>query len=86
MRLLFMGTPEWAIPTLQALVDSDHEVCGVLTQPDRPAGRKKQMLASPVKQWAQEHGLPIFTRRASSRNLKEASSGKHQAASDKQQA
>ena len=61
MRLLFMGTPEWAIPTLQALVDSDHEVCGVLTQPDRPAGRKKQMLASPVKQWAQEHGLPVFT-------------------------
>ena len=40
MRILFMGTPDWAVPTLEALVDSDYEVCAVLTQPDRPAGRK----------------------------------------------
>ena len=38
MRILFMGTPDWAVPTLEVLVDSDYEVCAVLTQPDRPAG------------------------------------------------
>ena len=57
MRILFMGTPDWAVPTLEALVDSDYEVCAVLTQPDRQAGRKKRMQASAVKQWAEDHEL-----------------------------
>ena len=55
MRILFMGTPDWAVPTLEALVDSDYEVCAVLTQPDRPAGRKKRMQASAVKQLSLIH-------------------------------
>ena len=61
MRILFMGTPDWAVPTLEALVDSDYEVCAVLTQPDRPAGRKKRMQASAVKQWAIDHELIVHT-------------------------
>ena len=61
MRILFMGTPDWAVPTLEALVDSDYEVCAVLTQPDRPAGRKKRMQASAVKQWAVDHELMVHT-------------------------
>ena len=61
MRILFMGTPDWAVPTLEALVDSDYEVCAVLTQPDRPAGRKKRMQASAVKQWAIDHELMVHT-------------------------
>ena len=61
MRILFMGTPDWAVPTLEALVDSDYEVCAVLTQPDRPAGRKKRMQASAVKQWAEDHELMVHT-------------------------
>ncbi|MEC8237554.1 MAG: methionyl-tRNA formyltransferase, partial [SAR324 cluster bacterium] len=61
MRILFMGTPDWAVPTLEALVDSDYEVCAVLTQPDRPAGRKKRMQASAVKQWAEDHELIVHT-------------------------
>ena len=61
MSILFMGTPDWAVPTLEALVDSDYEVCAVLTQPDRPAGRKKRMQASAVKQWAIDHELMVHT-------------------------
>jgi methionyl-tRNA formyltransferase len=59
LRLVFFGTPAFAVPTLQALLDSRHEVVGVVTQPDRPRGRGQQVLASPVKQLALQHSLPV---------------------------
>lgn len=60
MRIVFAGTPEFAVPTLQALLDSPFEVCAVYTQPDRPAGRGRKLTASPVKQLAQAHQIPLF--------------------------
>lgn len=55
-----MGTPEFAVPSLKFLIDSSHEVVGVVTQPDRPKGRNRKMAASPVKIIAQEAGIPIY--------------------------
>ncbi len=60
MRIAFMGTPEFAVPSLRALVEAGYEVAGVFTQPDRPAGRGKKLSACPVKQYAQENGLKVF--------------------------
>lgn len=60
MRVLFAGTPEFALPPLQALIDDDCEIVAVLTQPDRPAGRGKQLRASPVKQLALENELRVL--------------------------
>lgn len=60
MRIVFAGTPEFAVPTLQALLDSPFEVCAVYTQPDRPAGRGRKLTASPVKQLAIAHDIPIY--------------------------
>lgn len=60
MRILFMGTPDFAVPTLQTLIDSDHQVIGVVTQPDKPRGRGGKMHASPVKEVAVEAGLPVY--------------------------
>ncbi|KLU61021.1 methionyl-tRNA formyltransferase [Peptococcaceae bacterium CEB3] len=60
MRLVFMGTPDFAVPSLEALVGAGHEVVGVFTQPDRPAGRGRQMKASAVKTAALALGLPVF--------------------------
>ncbi len=60
MKIIFAGTPEFAVPVLQALLEADFEVCMVLTQPDRPAGRGMQLKASPVKQLALQHNLNIF--------------------------
>lgn len=60
LRVLFAGTPEFALPPLQALIDEDCEIVAVLTQPDRPAGRGKQLRASPVKQLARENGLEVL--------------------------
>ncbi len=57
-RIVFMGTPEFAVPTLDALADA-HQVVGVITQPDRPAGRGRRLAPSPVKQVALEHGLML---------------------------
>jgi methionyl-tRNA formyltransferase len=59
-RVVFMGTPSFAVPTLQALARSEHSVVGVVTQPDRPAGRGRKMVESPVKQFAREAGLPVI--------------------------
>src|SRR5690625_4415855 len=59
MRVVFAGTPEFALPTLNALAASDHELVGVLTQPDRPAGRGRKLHAPPVKQRAGELGVPV---------------------------
>lgn len=60
LRIIFAGTPEFALPPLQALLDGDYEIPAVLTQPDRPAGRGKKLRASPVKQLALEHGLNVL--------------------------
>lgn len=60
LRIIFAGTPEFSVPPLQALLDSEHEIVGVYTQPDRPAGRGRKLTASPVKALALEHGLSVF--------------------------
>ncbi len=60
MRILFMGTSNFAVPTLQALLSSEHEVIGVVTQPDRPSGRGREISMSPVKKVALEAGVPIY--------------------------
>ena len=60
LRIAFLGTPQFAVPTLQALLVSRHQVCGVVTQPDRPRGRGKQVSNSPVKAIALERGLPLL--------------------------
>lgn len=57
---MFAGTPEFAVPTLQALLQTEHEIVGVYTQPDRPAGRGRQSQSSPIKQLAEHRRLPIF--------------------------
>lgn len=59
MRLVFMGTPESAGPSLRRLLKDGHEIVAVWTQPDRPAGRGKKLHQSPVKQFAIEHGLTV---------------------------
>jgi methionyl-tRNA formyltransferase len=56
-----MGTPAFAVPTLQALIDSPHRVAAVYTQPPRPAGRGQKLTPSPVQQLAQAHGIPVHT-------------------------
>lgn len=63
MRLVFAGTPEVALPSLDALVASSHEVVGVITRPDAPAGRGRTLVPSPVRVRAQEHGIPVLTPR-----------------------
>lgn len=60
LRIIFAGTPDFAARHLSALIDSHHEVIGVYTQPDRPAGRGKKLTASPVKELALEHNIPVF--------------------------
>lgn len=59
MKIVFAGTPEFAVPALQALLDSPHSVVAVYTQPDRPAGRGRRPAASPVKQLALQHGIDV---------------------------
>jgi methionyl-tRNA formyltransferase len=59
MRVIFMGTPAFAVPTLQALIDSEHEVVAAYTQPPRPSGRGMKLTPSPVQQLAEKHGIPV---------------------------
>jgi methionyl-tRNA formyltransferase len=59
-RVIFAGTPEFALASLRALVESGRTPVGVLTQPDRPAGRGKKLTASPVKQYAAARGIPVL--------------------------
>ena len=59
-RVVFMGTPDFAVPSLEALCDAGYEVAGVFTQPDRPAGRGRKLTACPVKRRALERGLPVY--------------------------
>ena len=60
LRILFAGTPEFALPALDALAASEHALLGILTQPDRAAGRGRRTQASPVKQRALALSLPAF--------------------------
>ena len=60
MRIIFMGTPEFAVPVLESLINSRHEVVAVVTQPDRPKGRGKNMQFSPVKECALAHNIPVM--------------------------
>jgi methionyl-tRNA formyltransferase len=60
MRVLFWGTPAFAIPALRALGEEGHDVAGVVTQPDRPAGRGRELRPSPVKEEALEEGIPVL--------------------------
>ena len=60
LRIIFAGTPDFAARHLDALLSSGHNVVGVFTQPDRPAGRGKKLMPSPVKVLAEEKGLPVF--------------------------
>jgi len=59
-RIIFMGTPGFACPTLQTLLDRDENVIAVFTQPDRPKGRGQKLQAPPVKELALQHGIPVF--------------------------
>lgn len=60
MRIIFAGTPQFAVPSLQRLIDLNQDVCAVYTQPDRPAGRGQQVQFSPVKSLALAHNIPVF--------------------------
>jgi len=60
MRLVFCGTPQFAVPTLEAVIAAGHQVALVLTQPDRPVGRDQQLQAPPVKQTALAHRIPVL--------------------------
>ncbi|MDP9052905.1 MAG: methionyl-tRNA formyltransferase [Acidobacteriota bacterium] len=60
MRLVFLGTPEFAVPTLDRLLSAGHSVTLVVTQPDRPQGRKRETIPSPVKAAALRHNIPVF--------------------------
>ncbi|MFC5706404.1 methionyl-tRNA formyltransferase [Aeromonas eucrenophila] len=60
LKLIFAGTPDFAARHLAALLSSDHEVVAVYTQPDKPAGRGQKLTASPVKELALAHGLPVY--------------------------
>ncbi|WP_167956919.1 methionyl-tRNA formyltransferase [Anaerosporobacter faecicola] len=60
MKVLFMGTPDFAVTTLEKIIEAGHEVVGVVTQPDKPKGRGKAVLYTPVKEVAMAHGLPIY--------------------------
>ena len=60
MRVIFMGTPDFAVPTLATLLKSEYSVVGVVTQPDRPRGRGKSVTPSPVKELALTHDVPIL--------------------------
>ena len=60
MRILFMGTPDFAVPSLEALLNAGHEICGVFTQPDKPKNRGMKLQAPPVKEFALAHNIPVF--------------------------
>src|SRR6476660_3605210 len=60
MRLVFMGTPKAAVPSLERLVADGHEIAAVYTQPDRPSGRGNKITFSPVKEAALAHGVPVL--------------------------
>lgn len=60
MRILFMGTPEFAVASLKALVEAGHDICGVFTQPDKPKNRGHKLAYSPVKEYAITQEIPVY--------------------------
>lgn len=60
LRTIFMGTPGFACPTLQMLIDRGEDIAAVVTQPDRPKGRGQKLLPTPVKELAEKHGIPVY--------------------------
>ncbi len=60
MKIVYMGTPDFAVPPLKALVDNGYEVAAVVTQPDKPKGRGKTLLPTPVKEEALKHDIPVY--------------------------
>lgn len=60
MRVVYFGTPAFAVPTLQALLDAGHDVCAVVAQPDRPAGRGHALQSPPTVELARRHGIPVL--------------------------
>lgn len=60
MRIVFMGTPDFAVPSLKALVEAGHDICGVFTQPDKPKNRGMKLQAPPVKEYAITQNIPVF--------------------------
>ncbi|MBQ8653955.1 MAG: methionyl-tRNA formyltransferase [Clostridia bacterium] len=60
MRIVFMGTPDFAVPSLKALCENGYDVVGVFTQPDRPKGRGNKVVMSPVKEYALSRNIPVF--------------------------
>ena len=66
MRIVFMGTPDFAVPSLRALLDNGYQVVGVFCQPDRPKGRGHKLAACPVRKRLSRRGFPSFSRSASS--------------------
>ena len=60
MRIVFMGTPDFSVPVLEALVEGGHQVIAAVTQPDRPKGRGKAVMMSPVKEKALALGIPVY--------------------------
>ncbi len=61
MRILFMGTPDFAVPSLQALIDAGHDVCAAVTKPDTMKGRSGKLTPCPVKALAEQYGIPVLT-------------------------
>ncbi len=60
MRVVFMGTPDFAVPSLEAVVNAGHQVVAVFTQPDKPVGRKQIVMPTPVKECAIKHNIPVY--------------------------
>ena len=60
MRIVFMGTPDFAVGALEAILQAGHQVAAVVTQPDKPKGRGKEIQVTPVKACAMAHGIPVF--------------------------
>ena len=60
MKIVFMGTPDYAVKTLEALINAGHTVAAVFAQPDKPVGRKQILTPPPVKVCAKMHGIPVF--------------------------
>ncbi|MDE2801354.1 MAG: formyltransferase family protein, partial [Chloroflexota bacterium] len=60
MRIVFLGTPDYAVPVLSSLFDAGYEVAAVVTQPDRPAGRGRALTSPPVAVWARERGISVL--------------------------
>lgn len=69
MKIVFMGIPDFSVPTLESLIASRHEVAAVVTQPDKPKGRGKEIHMTPVKETALRHGIPGLSASAGQRGF-----------------